>query len=173
MRFSLLFCDTTDRLEGSCRATISRRISMKLFRSYLNCSSADKRLLLQALMLVGLVRFGLWALPFRVVVRHVAGLAHRSWRAERGDRSTARRIAWAVRAACRLVPSATCLPQALATQVLLARWGIQGHLRIGVAKDIDGRLAAHAWIESDGSVLIGNLPGLSRFAELPSLAISA
>ena len=46
----------------------------------------------------------------------------------------------------------TCLRQALALQVLLARRGTAAELRLGVRKDAQ-RLLAHAWLEFDGQIL--------------------
>ncbi|MEA2650264.1 MAG: hypothetical protein QOG61_2699 [Candidatus Binataceae bacterium] len=66
------------------------------------------------------------------------------------------RIAWAVRAAGRFIPGGTnCLVRALATQSLLGQYGYRSELRIGVRKPGDGSLAAHAWLESAGAVVIG------------------
>ncbi len=49
----------------------------------------------------------------------------------------------------------TCLRQALGLWFLLARRGIATELRLGVEKSVEGDLAAHAWVEHDGQVLIG------------------
>jgi transglutaminase superfamily protein len=66
------------------------------------------------------------------------------------------RISWAVRAASRFIPGASnCLVRALATQSLLGRFGYRSTLQIGVRKAADGGLAAHAWLESEGAVVIG------------------
>jgi Transglutaminase-like superfamily len=66
------------------------------------------------------------------------------------------RISWAVRAASRFIPGGSnCLLRALATQALLGRFGIPSNLRIGVRKAGDRGLAAHAWLESAGAVVIG------------------
>ena len=74
--------------------------------------------------------------------------------------------AWAVKAASRRMPfTATCLVQALALRMLLSRQGYDPHLRLGVAKDGDDRLEAHAWLEMDGQVLIGGEAG-GRFVPL-------
>ena len=62
---------------------------------------------------------------------------------------------WAVRAASRYVPSATCLAQALTLQSLLSREGIRSDLAIGVARGDESGIAAHAWLEIDGMVIIG------------------
>ena len=67
------------------------------------------------------------------------------------------RIAWAVRAAGEYFPGGgNCLVRALATQALLTRYGYAAQLRIGVRKADDGGLAAHAWLEAGGAVVIGD-----------------
>jgi hypothetical protein len=73
-------------------------------------------------------------------------------------RHTPKEIAWAVAAASRYVPKATCLVQALAAESLLAQAGYPSRLHIGVApgKPPDGRgLDAHAWLECGGQALVG------------------
>jgi hypothetical protein len=87
---------------------------------------------------------------------------------------TARRIGWAVRNAARLVPGASCLTQALAAQYLLARAGCRAQLQVGVAQDPSGRLLAHAWLVSDGRVVIGGSSReLARYALLPGVDVSS
>ena len=60
-------------------------------------------------------------------------------------------------------------PQALTAKTLLARAGQPAALRIGVAKKPDGHLEAHAWLESEGRIVVGHLRDLSRFSPLPPL----
>ena len=76
------------------------------------------------------------------------------------------RIAWAVRAASKGVPHATCLTQALAAQVLFVRHQYAVDLRIGVAKGEAGGLEAHAWLEHGGRVVVGNVRDLKRYTLL-------
>lgn len=59
----------------------------------------------------------------------------------------------------------------LATQHLLALYGYGAQLRIGVAKVASGKLEAHAWVEYQGKVIIGELQDLSTFTPLPVLNI--
>jgi len=71
-------------------------------------------------------------------------------------RPTIDRISWAVRAVSRFIPGGSnCLVRALATQSMLGRFGYSSELGIGVRKADDGGLAAHAWLESAGAVVIG------------------
>ena len=81
-----------------------------------------------------------------------------------------RQVVWAVEKSAQLMPGgAKCLAKALATQVLLARRGCEGELKIGVAKNDQGQLEAHAWIVKDQQVIMGKLPNLERFTSLPSI----
>ena len=65
------------------------------------------------------------------------------------------RLVWAVEHVSVLVPGARCLTQAATVQFLLRRTSEPSCLRIGVAKDPNGRFIAHAWVESRGKPLIG------------------
>jgi len=52
---------------------------------------------------------------------------------------------------------------------MLAQAGHPADLRIGVAKTPFGRLSAHAWVESDGHIVVGELRELSAYEPLPPL----
>ena len=67
------------------------------------------------------------------------------------------RIAWAVECVSRVVPRGNnCLVRALATGIVLKRYGYPSELKIGVMKPAGGRFEAHAWLESGGNVVIGD-----------------
>ena len=123
----------------------------------------DRRLFVWSAFLLGSIRLGLWLLPFERLRCLLARAARWSCQA------SADRVVWAVRAASRYVPMSTCLTQALATQVLLGRADRPASVRIGVARDRGGRLRAHAWVESQGKVLIGGLEDLAHYAPFPPL----
>lgn len=88
---------------------------------------------------------------------------------EKLEEAAAQNIVHSVKSMSRYVPVATCLTQALTTQILLAQIGHSTDLKIGVAKSIEGKLEAHAWLESRGEIVIGKLKDLSRFTILSSL----
>jgi hypothetical protein len=107
---------------------------MRRVHRYAHLPAADRQLLVEAALLLGALRVGLWLLPFRLV-RRLAGRAGGEHAGPSDDRRAApERIAWAVGAASRYVPAATCLAQALAAQALLGRHGYPAVLRIGVAR---------------------------------------
>jgi hypothetical protein len=74
-------------------------------------------------------------------------------------------VAWAIRRVSRFVPRATCLTQAVAGRLMLARRGHTSRVNIGVARAAGGGLRAHAWLESDGVVVIGG-DGLDDYTPL-------
>jgi hypothetical protein len=92
-------------------------------------------------------------------------------RAATARHDEADRILWAVEAAGRQFPSiGTCLTQALIAQVLLARNGIASDLRIGVMRTSGGRFVAHAWVEKEGHVILGEASHRS-YTPMPALHI--
>jgi hypothetical protein len=142
---------------------------MNRLRKFFRLPTPDRVLLVRAVTLLVVVRLGLWLFPFRTLQRLLATLinTHADF-AENTEFGTVRRI-WAVRAAIHYVPQATCLTQALAAQVLLGLGGIPACVRIGVAKRKEGKLEAHAWLESSGKVLLG---GSDAGQYVPLLALS-
>jgi hypothetical protein len=145
---------------------------MTPIRKLLRLSAADRTLLLRTTLWLCATRVGLWLLPVRVVRRWLARLA-RSPRRPPDASPSRERIVWAVSVARRVVPRATCLPQALVGESLLARGGYPADLRIGVKKTGAGRLVGHAWVESEGRIVIGDLRELSAYTRLPSLPSGA
>ena len=141
-------------------------------RKFCRLGTTDRRLLVKALLLLWLFRIGLYLLPFRTV-RRLAGIRPgppegrvrpRQFADEFGD--TAAR---AVRQASRCVPgSALCLCQALTVGVLMKRAGLPAQVINGVSKQDGHRLAAHAWVESGGAVIIGG-EKMMEFTALPVL----
>ena len=142
---------------------------MQLVRRFLGLPAPDRRLLIGALLLLWGVRLGLSTIPFRTLHGLLARVPRARASLRSGKRPPLDRVAWAVRVASRYVPQATCLTQALTAQALLARHGHPGDLRIGLARDQDGRLQGHAWVESRGRVVFSGSEDPSRFTALVPL----
>lgn len=115
----------------------------------------ERRLLFSALALLGLVRLGLWFLPYRIQKPLFFSPKPDSPGPPLAATIFPEQIAWAVKTASHYVPKASCLPQALVAKMLLARAGQPADLHLGVAKGQDGKFEAHAWVESAGQVVIG------------------
>jgi Transglutaminase-like superfamily len=140
----------------------------RLFK-FFRFGAGDRQLLVMSLILLAAMRLGLWLMPFRTLLKLLAKISQPSDRLQVTNPVSVRKIAWAVNAVSRYMPGVKCLARALTTQVLMNRYGHSSELRIGVAKGETGILEAHAWIEYQGLVVIGNLTDLSRFMPLPSL----
>lgn len=138
---------------------------MTALRRFLRFPPRERRLLIQATVLLTLVRAGLPLLPFRVLLRLTRGM-ERPVRPRRGGDIPVHCITWAVRRASRLIPGATCLTQALTGRVLLARAGHPSELRIGVRKSPAAGFEAHAWLEHEGEVVLGELEDLSHYVPM-------
>ena len=63
------------------------------------------------------------------------------------------------------LPAMHCLPQALATQWMLARRSIASTLHIGVALGEDG-FRSHAWLSCQGRVVIGGVDAPNLYREI-------
>jgi hypothetical protein len=75
----------------------------------------------------------------------------------------------AVNSASRIVPGGkNCLVRAVTGRAMLARYGLESQLIVGVAKDPTGAFASHAWLERDGEAILG-APGMTGFSRLPGL----
>ncbi|MCL4835355.1 MAG: lasso peptide biosynthesis B2 protein [Caldilineaceae bacterium] len=144
---------------------------MKRLARFLTLPAAERGLLFSALGTLLLLRLGLWLLPLpRLLARLQRRTVAKAFRGQVPPPPPTR-IAWAVRAASRFVPGGgNCLLQSLAGQHLLTRRGYLSHLRIGVAKESDGPLRAHAWVEWDGRILIGGV-GPTHFTPFPPLEV--
>ena len=108
--------------------------------------AGDFRLLLDAFVATAMFKFALHLFS----IERLRALAAKTGcgRQPVGD------LVWAVGVAARWVPGTTCLSLALALQRLLSAHGHASELHIGVAHD-GGQFAAHAWVEHDGRILIG------------------
>jgi hypothetical protein len=103
--------------------------------------------LLEACVASALARLALYFVSFKRLHGWVV-------RPGRGSRPV-ERIVWAVGAATRRTPAATCLSSALALQRVLCAHGHHSELLIGVSR-AGGVFAAHAWIEREGRVLVAD-----------------
>lgn len=71
----------------------------------------------------------------------------------------------------RFIPGASCLTQAVTAQLMLARLGYQSDMRVGVRQDENGHIHAHAWLLTEGKVILGGHPAeLQTYAPLVDLS---
>ena len=139
---------------------------MKLLRKLWNLRKVDFYFLFVTFCLLGAIRLGLLLLEFRILLKIVNKISTIKLPL---PNTSLGKILWAVNVATRYMPGgAKCLARALTTQILMSHSGFSPELCIGVAKGESG-LEAHAWIKYQGYVVIGYLPDLPRYIQLPSL----
>jgi hypothetical protein len=121
--------------------------SMDAFRRFAALPGRDRVIYVEAAFLDAAFRCLLLVGSFsvaRTVARALAG---------HGGADQPDMVIRAVEAASRFVPASNCLSEALTGWVLLTRANALPELRVGVIRA--PRLEAHAWVETDGRVVIG------------------
>jgi Transglutaminase-like superfamily len=144
---------------------------MSKLRKTLALSASDWLLIVRAWMWFGAVEVGLRFLPLQKLLRVIQRSARPFAKGEGAPhRANPERVARCVELAARLhVPNSTCLRKALVLYALLTRRGFDAQLLIGAAKATNGQLDAHAWLECQGKVLLGE-PAPGRYSTLCALS---
>ena len=110
-------------------------------------------------------RVALWVLPYRTVLRAFEPAQRPPVEPSPKHLRTVQVADWVGRTFLGDMP---CLSQALAARWLLSRDGYAADLKIGARME-DGELAAHAWLERDGRVILGGADSPAKYAQLESL----
>ena len=142
---------------------------MRRILKFVRLPSTEQRVLVKSAFLLVAVRLGLLIFPFRALLNLLERAKSESREESNVSGMTSDRIAWAVVVTSRYIPFTKCLTQALVAQILFAQYGYAAHLRIGVSKNENEQLEAHAWVECKGQVVIGNCPDFTRYKVMPSL----
>lgn len=127
-----------------------------LLRKWAQLSPQEWRLLVQAWAALHVIYVALWIMPFetvRAVCQRVRIVPQPV--PSREFFVSAVRLASLVNAASRFsLAKSSCLHEALALSWLMSRQGIPSILQIGVMRS-KGDLAAHAWLEHNGQIILG------------------
>ena len=141
---------------------------MAQIRKFLKLNQPERWLLLKCASLLGAIRVTLWLLPFSLARRLF------NWASRRSPKLAAspvaiEQIAWGVEVVSGFVPGAThCLTKALAAQILLVRRGYPAQLYFGVLRQSKTHFIAHAWVESNGVVVVGGPDVEKNYVKLTS-----
>jgi hypothetical protein len=139
------------------------RKNVPRWQKFVQLKSAEQLLLVQAALLLAAVRLGISVLSFQSLRRVVQWASQSPVGLREMQSVSAGQIAWAINVASDYMPKAgTCLPRALAGQVLLGRYGFPAQVHIGIARAASGLVEGHAWVECDGKIVIGGTE-LSHF----------
>ena len=141
---------------------------MNIWRRFRRLPARDRILVAETAGLIITARLGMRLLPIQ---RLRALLARtRQDRHARTNTSAAemnRRVAWAVGAVASRLPGRTSgLIEAIAAEAMLLRRGYECELRLGVppSGSANAPFTAHAWIEHQGDVVVGDVHDLHHYA---------
>ena len=136
-------------------------------------SRIERRLLLEAFVLLGVARLLVLSVPFRWLAASLGERMRESApEAASADLQLARLIGQAVRSAANNTPwESVCLPQAVAGHWMLRRRSIAATLYLGVTKETDKpeQLAAHAWLRC-GDIILTGAAGHRQFTVVATFA---
>lgn len=131
---------------------------------FLKLKTEYKLLLTEALLLLGFSRFILLTMEFKKIAPHLG--PHMKEPSDDADvvrLSEAKKVGWAVNAMSKhTFWESKCLAQAITAKIMLNRRKIKSTLYLGVAKDENGKMIAHAWVKSCGIILTG-ANGMKKF----------
>jgi hypothetical protein len=127
-----------------------------LLNKFMNLPVMERRLFLEAWGWLAIARMMILILPFRQIApwlgRTMAESSHDFCR----QHALAWKISWAVQTASRYTPwKSKCLAQAIAGKMMLRRRNLSSTLYLGLAKDEQGELTAHAWLRCGELILTG------------------
>lgn len=121
---------------------------MKLIRFMMN--NRHKKLTLKTYLLTGYYRLCILLIPFNKLKKRLGSINEESIQNESNrNYKEARLIQWVVEHVAHNSPwDSKCMVQAWTAQRLLRSKNISSTLYLGVGKDDDGKMIAHAWIRS-------------------------
>lgn len=130
------------------------------WRTYRSWSKSRRGLVLEAVCMLGLCRFLVRYVPFRLTAARMLGwfMAETVRTVPPADAAVAADVGWVVERLADHTPwESACLPQAMAAQNMLKRRGIGSTLYLGLNKPGRHRAGheAHAWLRCGAAVLTG------------------
>ena len=138
---------------------------MRLLFKFLSLPTYKKILLIKAAFLLTIMRLVIFLVPLKSIKRLVEELLIIKSMVKQDTGQS--EIKWAVDTASNYITfTKTCLVKSLAMHILLIRNGFESTLNIGVTKDKSEKLGAHAWVESDGEVLIAKEHAYTRLLSI-------
>jgi hypothetical protein len=127
-----------------------------LLNKFLQRSKLERRLIVEACCLLALARMIVLMVPFRRIAPLLGRTMAESPPGASQQLTMAQKISWAVQTAGRHTPwESKCLAQAMAAKMMLRRRQIPSTLYLGLAKDEQGELTAHAWLRCGDLILTG------------------
>lgn len=129
---------------------------LKKWTKFWQLSFAEKSWFLKAILVLSFIKIGLIVLPFSVFKRLFAFISKKNKPILFNNLEVTKIVVAIQRAAAVLPFPITCLPQALATKFFV-RNDPSFLLKIGIQKSPENKIEAHAWVEKQGDIVIGEV----------------
>lgn len=126
-------------------------------KKFIKLSNSNKLLIIKVVFITAIVRFAMVNIKFKILKKYMGEHNKEStWTLKTEEYVKIKKIRWAVITVSKNTPwESKCLVQALAAQRLLTVQGISSTLYLGVNKQTDISLNAHAWIRSGDVYVTG------------------
>lgn len=141
---------------------ISLSVAKRLAKNIHQASWTERFSLVESTVYLIVARAAIWLVPFRFYSRLLG--KHASMDMKHGgtppisndDQIKCKQVRWAISVAAKHLPfEVVCLPRAIAARCMLLRRGVHSELLLGVRKETQDALVAHAWLIVSGDIVIG------------------
>jgi len=145
---------------------------LRFIIKYFRCSWTDKLLLLYIVILLAIVRLLLLLVPFRYITVWLGKHMEESPYIDENENTFINRVGWAIQVVSKYTPwESKCLVQAITGKILLRHKRLQNTMYLGVAKDREEQMIAHAWLRSGNKLVTGGCNSsmftvVAKFADL-------
>ncbi|SDF15696.1 hypothetical protein SPACI_011840 [Sporomusa acidovorans DSM 3132] len=147
---------------------------LRIVLKYIRCSWNDKLLLLYVFFLLAIVRLLIVLVPFRYITTYLGKHMQESPYADDNENIFINQVGWAILAVSRHTPfESKCLVQAITGKILLRRRHLKNTMYLGVAKNLENQMMAHAWLRSGNVIVTGGdisnkFTVVAKFADVES-----
>jgi hypothetical protein len=140
---------------------------MSAWRTFGRLTWADRRLLAEAVLCLGLARLSVLSIPFRHLSRRLGAHGRESSTVAHAGPTIRmlRDVMWSLQATSRRLPwRCACIEQGIAGMMMLRRRSIASTLYLGVAREgqAGAHATAHAWLRS-GHLVVTGAAGRERY----------
>lgn len=144
--------------------------SIRLPSKFLSLSWREKRVFIEALSSLLLIRILIAFVPFRYIAKRL-GVEHaETLRSIGAPDALLDLLSTAVSRAARYAPwECKCLAQAIAAHRMLHHRGYLSTLYLGIAKNEEGKIIAHAWLRCGERIITGK-QGANRYTVVGTYA---
>lgn len=118
---------------------------------------------------MALIRIALWVCPFAWVHHFCTQGGDLLQSTQEADPALTASIVRAVRLVGTYLPKSTCLVEAYTLHFLLRQHKLYTEIHVGVKRQSATQITAHAWVEYNQQILLGELPNLDQYIPLYSI----